>query len=388
MIKALIRRFVPNHEQVKDKQVRERYSVLAGVLGMGGNILLFVLKLTIGILMNSISILSDAFNNLSDMGSSIVMIFSAKMSNKRPDKEHPFGHGRIEYLASLAVAVLILVVGVELLKSSVEKIFNPSALRFSGILVGILFASLLVKVWLFAANRYMGKLIQSSVLLAASKDCLNDVMATGAIVLATVIGHLTKLPLDGYLGAGVALLILWGGIGILRDVIDNLLGKPPEPELVKAIETQILAGNGVEGVHDLMVHDYGPGRVFASVHAEVRHDADMISVHEVIDAIEQQVFRDLGVTLVIHMDPILVNCERTNFLKQEVLRVIQNMDAAYTIHDFRVTDGENRINLIFDLVVPVETTVEQRKALTEQICQSLKERDSRYCCVIQIDNAY
>lgn len=388
MMKALIRRFVPNYEQVTDKQVRERYSVLAGILGIMGNALLFVLKLTIGILMNSISIISDAFNNLSDMGSSVVMIFSAKMSNKKPDKEHPFGHGRIEYLASLAVAVLILVVGVELLKSSVEKIFDPSALRFNPILVGILLASLLVKVWLFAANRYMGKQIQSGVLLAAARDCLNDVMATGAIVVATVIGHLTGLPLDGYLGAGVALLILWGGICIIRDVIDNLLGKPPEPELVQEIERFILAGDGVEGVHDLMVHDYGPGRIFASVHAEVQHDADMIYVHEVIDAIEQQVFRDLGVTLVIHMDPILVNCERTNFLKQEVLQVIQNIDPVYTIHDFRVTDGENRINLIFDLVVPVETSTEQRKALTDNICQSLKERDSRYWCVIQIDNAY
>ncbi len=388
MIKALIRRFVPNYKQIKDKQVRERYAVLAGILGMCGNALLFVLKLTIGILMNSISIISDAFNNLSDMGSSVVMIFSAKMSNKHPDKEHPFGHGRIEYLASLAVAVLILVVGVELLKSSVEKIFNPSALRFNASLVAILLASLLVKVWLFVANRYMGKQIQSGVLLATSKDCLNDVMATGAIVVATIIGHVTGLPLDGYLGAGVALLILWGGIGIIRDVIDNLLGKPPEPELVQEIEQLILAGDGVEGVHDLMVHDYGPGRIFASVHAEVQHDADMISVHEVIDAIEQQVFRDLGVTLVIHMDPILVNCERTNFLKQEVLQVIHNIDPVYTIHDFRVTDGENRINLIFDLVVPVETPAAQRKALTETIGQSLKERDARYWCVIQIDNAY
>ena len=388
MIKFLIRRFVPNYEHVKEKQVRERYAVVAGILGIMGNALLFVLKLTIGILMNSISVISDAFNNLSDMGSSVVMIFSAKMSNKKPDKEHPFGHGRIEYLASLAVAVLILVVGVELIKSSVEKIVHPTALRFNPILVGILLASLLVKVWLFVVNRYMGKQIQSGVLLATAKDCLNDVMATGAIVAATVIGHLTGLPLDGYLGAGVALLILWGGIGIIRDVIDNLLGKPPERELVQEIEQMILAGEGVEGVHDLMVHDYGPGRVFASVHAEVQHDADMISVHEVIDAIEQQVFRDLGVTLVIHMDPILVNCERTNFLKQEVLQVVQAIDTVYTIHDFRVTDGENRINLIFDLVVPVETSTAQRKALTETICQSLKERDSRYCCVIQIDNAY
>lgn len=388
MIQALIRRFVPNYEQIKDKHVRERYAVLAGVLGMCGNGVLFVLKLTIGILMNSISILSDAFNNLSDMGSSVVLIFSAKISNKHPDKEHPFGHGRMEYLASLAVAVLILVVGVELLKSSVEKIFNPSALRFNAILVGILVASLFVKIWLFAVNRYMGSRIQSGVLLATSKDCLNDVMATGVIIVATVVGHLTHLSLDGYLGACVALLILWGGVGIIRDVIDNLLGKPPEPELVQEIEKLILSGDGVEAVHDLMVHDYGPGRVFASVHAEVRHDADMISVHEVIDGIEQQVFHNLGVTLVIHMDPILANCERTNFLKQEVLQAVHAINPVYTIHDFRVTDGENRINLIFDLVVPVETSVAQRKALTETICQSLKEQDPRYWCVIQIDNAY
>ncbi len=388
MIKFLIRRFVPNYEQVQDKQVRERYAVLAGGLGMCGNAVLFVLKLIIGISMNSISVISDAFNNLSDMGSSVVMIFSAKMSNKRPDKEHPFGHGRVEYLASLAVAVLILVVGVELMKSSVEKIFSPSSLHFNVILVGILLASLLVKVWLFVANRYMGRRIQSGVLLATAKDCLNDVMATGAIVIATIIGHLTKLPLDGYLGAGVALWILWGGIGIIRDVIDNLLGKAPEHELVQKIERLVLAGDGVEGVHDLMVHDYGPGRIFASVHAEVRADADVVYIHEVIDATEQQAMQELGIPLVIHMDPISMNCERTNALKHDVMGVVAALDPACTIHDFRVTDGENRINLIFDLVVPVETTAERRKALTDCICQSLKAQDSRYWCVIQIDNAY
>ena len=276
----------------------------------------------------------------------------------------------------------------ELIQSSVKKIFHPAALRFSPVLVGILLASLLVKVWLFVANRYMGKQIQSGVLLATGKDCLNDVMATGAIVVATVVGHLTGVSLDGYLGAGVALLILWGGIGIVRDVIDNLLGKPPAHELVQEIEQLILAGEGVNGVHDLMVHDYGPGRVFASVHAEVQHDADMVDVHEVIDTIEQQVFQQLGVTLVIHMDPTPASCDRIGCLKQEVLQVVQAIDPVYTIHDFRVTEGENRINLIFDLVVPAETSNERRKALTENICQSLKERDPRYCCVIQIDNAY
>lgn len=388
MIRSIVRRFVPHADQVTDKDVRERYAVLAGVLGVCGNGVLFALKLVIGILMNSISIMSDAFNNLSDMGSSLVMIFSAKISNKRPDKEHPFGHGRAEYLASLAVACLILVVGVELLKSSVEKIFSPSSLRFNPILVGILLASLLVKVWLFYCNRYMGRQIHSGVLLAASRDCLNDVMATGVIIIATVVCHWTGLPLDGYLGAGVALLILWGGIGIIRDVIDDLLGKPPEPELVQQIETILLNCDGVKGVHDLMVHDYGPGRIFASVHAEVPDDADVVHIHEVIDATEQQVFRELGVTLVIHMDPISVNCERTNELRNDVLQVIAALEPACTIHDFRVTDGENRINLIFDLVVPVETTPERRKALTDQISQSLKERDSRYWCVIQIDNAY
>ncbi len=388
MIQWIIRRFVPNHEQVTDKAVRERYAVVAGILGVCGNAILFGLKLVIGLFMNSISIMSDAFNNLSDMGSSFVMIFSAKMSNKRPDKEHPFGHGRIEYLASLAVAVLILVVGVELLKSSVAKIFHPSPLRFNPILIGILVASLLVKIWLFYGNRFMGRRIQSNVLLATSKDCLNDVLATGVIIVATVVGHFTGWPLDGYLGAAVALLILWGGIGIIRDVIDDLLGKPPSPELVKQIEALVMENDCVEGVHDLMVHDYGPGRIFASVHAEVRDDGDVVYIHEVIDATEQKVAKELGITLVVHMDPISMNCQRTNELKQEVLQVIETLETICSIHDFRVTDGENRINLIFDLVVPVETSPEQRKALTDTICQSLRQRDPRFRCVIQIDNAY
>lgn len=388
MIKLLIRRFIPDYANVEDQKVRERYGVLGGTLGILCNALLFAVKLAIGALMNSIAIISDAFNNLSDMGSSLVAIIGAKMSNRRPDREHPFGHGRIEYISSLIVSFIIMLVGLELLRSSFDKLLHPEAVEFSWLLVGILCLSMLVKVWMFLYNRYLGRAIDSTVLVATAFDSLNDVYATGAVVLSTIVGYFFNFPIDGAIGLAVSALVIYTGFGIAKDTIGVLLGTPPSPELVKALEAEVMAGEGIVGVHDLIVHDYGPGRIMASVHAEVPDNADIVRVHEVIDAIEQKIYRDLDVHIVIHMDPISVNNERTDSIRSTVLEVVTGINKDFTIHDFRLTDGENRINLIFDLVVPCEMTQEERDKTVALIGQRLAEKDSRYRTVIQVDNAY
>ena len=339
--------------------------------------------------MNSIAVISDAFNNLSDMGSSLVTIIGTKLSGKRPDKEHPFGHGRLEYISSLIVSFIILLMGFELLKSSAVKIFRPEEVNFSLPLIIILSLSVLVKVWLYFSGSYMGSKINSSTLKAAARDSLNDVIATGAVIITTVIGQFVRLPaLDGIVGTAVALLIMKTGFDIARDTVGILLGSPADSELVSAISSAVLKGEGITGVHDLIVHDYGPGRVMASIHAEVPDDSDIVAVHEVIDAVEKNIETQLGIHMVIHMDPVSVSCERTNKIKEQVCKAVAEADPEYSIHDFRIVDGENRINLIFDMVVPYGISDERLEDDLDRIKQSLSDTDGRYNCVIQIDNQY
>ncbi len=388
MIRFLVKKFVPDYENVSDKRVRERYSVLSGTVGIFCNFLLFLLKLTTGLMMNSIAILSDGFNNLSDIGSSVVSVIGAKMSNKSPDHEHPFGHGRVEYVASLIVSFLILMVGVELCKGSVEKIIHPQSVTVYPVAIVLLAASILIKVWMFSYNRYLGKRINSGLLYATARDSLNDVISTGAVLVSTVIGLFLPFSIDGYVGVAVSLLILRSGYDIARDTISLLLGTPPDKETVDRLSEIVLSGEQIVGMHDLIVHNYGPGRVMASVHAEVPSDADMIAVHEEIDALEQLANREMGILLVIHMDPILVNCERTHNLRQMADEICKSVDSRFSIHDFRITDGENRVNLIFDLVVPHTFDETKKKETAEEISRLLQQRDERYRAVIQIDTLY
>lgn len=388
MIKAVIKQFIPEYHNTKDRNVRERYCVLAGALGILCNLVLFAVKLTIGRLMNSISILSDAFNNLSDMGSSVISILGAKMSNRRPDREHPFGHGRMEYIASFLVACIIFIVGFELLRSSIDKILHPEPVRFSVVLVVILSLSLLVKLWMFSYNRYMGKQIDSTVLRAAASDSLNDVAATAAVIVATVVGNFVAFPIDGIMGVLVSVLIMRSGFQIAKEVADRLLGQRPDPALVKELSDRILSYDGIIGIHDMIVHNYGPGRNFASVHAEVSDDCDIIKIHEIIDAAEQAIFRETGVEIVIHMDPVSLNSPETQELKKLVVQIISEIDPALTIHDFRITKGQSRINVIFDLVVPIEATPARRKEITSQIAERLRAADPRYTAVIQVDTSF
>ena len=387
MIKAVIKQFIPEYHNTKDRNVRERYCVLAGALGILCNLVLFAVKLTIGRLMNSISILSDAFNNLSDMGSSVISILGAKMSNRRPDREHPFGHGRMEYIASFLVACIIFIVGFELLRSSVDKILHPEPVRFSVVLVVILSLSLLVKLWMFSYNRYMGKQIDSTVLRAAASDSLNDVAATAAVIVATVVGNFVAFPIDGIMGVLVSVLIMRSGFQIAKEVADRLLGQRPDPALVKELSDRILSYDGIIGIHDMIVHNYGPGN-FASVHAEVSDDCDIIKIHEIIDAAEQAIFRETGVEIVIHMDPVSLNSPETQELKKLVVQIISEIDPALTIHDFRITKGQSRINVIFDLVVPIEATPARRKEITSEIAVRLRAADPRYTAVIQVDTSF
>ncbi|MCI8497064.1 MAG: cation transporter [Clostridiales bacterium] len=388
MIRLLVSRFIRNAEDVQDKHVREQYGVLSGVLGVLCNTLLFLTKLTIGILMNSIAIISDAFNNFSDMGSSLVSIISAKMSNKRPDKEHPFGHGRIEYVSSFIIAFLIMMVGLELAKSSIDKMLHPQPVEFSWVLTGILSLSILIKVWMYVYNRYLGRTISSSVLLATARDSLNDVIATSAVIVSTVIGAFVSFPVDGIIGLLVSGLVLYTGFDIAKETVGVLLGSPPSKELVESIRREVMSNEDIKGIHDLIVHDYGPGRVMASLHAEVPDDINIVKIHEVIDETEQRVRRDMGIELVIHMDPIAQNCEETEHFKKIAEEAVHMAGEDLTFHDFRIVKGENRINLIFDLVIPYSYSPKQGEAACEEIENLIQQKDSRCHTVIQVDHSY
>lgn len=388
MIKLLIKKFVKNYENVSDKNVRENYGVLGGALGIVCNLFLFILKIAIGLIMNSIAIISDAVNNLSDMASSIITIISSKMSNMRADKEHPFGHGRIEYIASMIVAFIIVLVGFELFKTSIGKILAPSPVSFSWSLFIILFASILVKVWMYSYNKYIGNKINSSIMIATSKDSLNDCIATSAVIISVFVGRFTSFPVDGVMGVLVSALIMYTGIGVAREIINLLIGTPPSKEFINKISDFVMTADGIVGTHDFIAHDYGPNAVFASIHAEVPDDINIVKIHEVIDDIEKRAFEEFGVLLVIHMDPISLNCEKTNTAREKVKEVVLEINPEFSIHDFRMVDGENNINLIFDLVVPIEMKPEERTEVLNILSDKVKEIDNRYNIVVQIDNMY
>ena len=304
MIRAIIKMFIKNHWDITDTSVREAYGVLAGVLGILCNLVLFGVKLATGLFIDSIAVISDAFNNLSDLGSSLVAILGAKLSSQPPDKEHPYGHGRLEYIASLVVAFIIFGMGIQILRSSVEKVIAPKAVLFSPLSLGLLFGSILVKIWMYSYNRYIGKAINSGVNKAVARDSLNDAFATGAVIVGTVLGRYVNFPVDGILGLIISLLIIYTGFGIAKDSVNLLLGVPPDPRLVESICSLVLKGKNIKGVHDLIVHDYGPGRVIASIHAEVSHALDIMDIHSEIDEIEQRIEDQLGINIVIHMDPV------------------------------------------------------------------------------------
>lgn len=388
MIKFIIKIFIKDYEKTENEEIRTKYGTLAGIIGIVLNFALFIIKLLAGIMVNSIAIISDSFNNLSDMGSSAVSAVGIKLSNRKPDKEHPFGHGRIEYISALIVAFIILLVGFELFKGSVEKIISPQEIKLSFVPMFILSLSILVKLWMFSYNRYIGKKINSEVIKATAQDSLNDCIATIVIIFATLLGGYVNFPVDGIFGCLVSLMICFTGFSVAKNTVGILLGAPPKPETVKEISDIILSQNKIIGIHDLIVHDYGPGRIMASVHAEVPNDANIEEIHEIIDKTEKHIEEKLGVHIVIHMDPISVNCERTNEIKETVIRIVKSINKEFDIHDFRMTDGQSNINLIFDLEVPCEMEQKERDEALSKIKTLLKEKDERYSAVIMVDNKY
>ena len=399
MIKLLVKKFIKNYNDVKNPTVREKYGVLGGVLGIICNIVLFIVKLVIGLALNAIAIMSDAFNNLTDSFSSIVSIISAKMSNKKPDKDHPFGHGRIEYISTLIVSFIIVIVGFELLTTSIEKLIDGIKGNTSTIELGmpfiismvILTLSLLVKLWMYSYNKYLAKKIDSSVLLATSADSISDVLTSFSIIIATVVGGLLLKDkyfyLDSLMGIVVSVIICINGFKIVLETIQDLLGRPATKEQLQELEEIIMSSDEILGIHDLIIHDYGPGRKFASVHAEVKSNSDFIKVHEIIDEIEQICYGKTGVELVIHMDPIDTTCEDVIEANAIVSSIVNQFDEL-SYHDLRITRGENNINIIFDLVVPFSYNNEQLKEIVSTIKTKAKEANNKYSLVIKIDRPY
>ena len=387
MISVLAKWLIPNREQVEDGAVRRAWGALCGFVGIGLNILLFAGKLAAGTLSGSIAITADAFNNLSDAGSSVVTLLGFRLAGKKPDAGHPFGHGRLEYVSGLIVAGLILLMGAELAKSSVDKILHPEAVTFSWLAAGILLASIGVKLYMYLYNRAVGKKIKSAAMSATAADSLSDTAATSAVLLAMVIGKLTDVQLDGWVGLVVALFILWSAVQAARDTISPLLGQAPDPMLVKEIESLVMAHDTVVGIHDLVVHDYGPGRCIISLHAEVPADEQVLELHDVIDNIEEELAQKLHCEAVIHMDPVVVGDPTVTALHQQVAALVKTIDPRITIHDFRMVPGQTHTNLIFDAVIPFDERL-TRQQVADRIRQMVSEMEGDYRAVVKVENSY
>lgn len=388
MTDFLVHKFVRNYEQTEDVQVRTSYGVLSSIVGIFCNVLLFAAKFLIGALMHSISVMADGFNNLSDAASSIISFVGVKMAEKPADEEHPFGHGRIEYIAALVVAFLVIEVGFSFLKSSIGKLKNPEEITFELVPFLILVLSIGVKLWLAYFNRKLGKKIDSKVMLATAADSMGDVITTSATILSILVCTFTGFNIDAIAGLVVSLIVMWAGVGIAKDTLEPLIGQAADPELAAKIKQEVESYEGIAGTHDLIVHNYGPNRSMASIHAEVPRDIDIEASHEIIDRIEREVSKKLGIFLVIHMDPVEVRDERVLAVKETLEKVVKDLDPETTFHDFRMVWGEKRINLIFDVLVPFSYDKEKQKNLEKQIARCMSEVDSRYQCVITVEKSF
>jgi len=384
----LVRVFIRDREKVQDEKVRMAYGVLASIVGICCNFLLFAVKLTGGLLMNSISVMADAFNNLSDAASSIISFVGVKLAGRPADADHPFGHGRYEYIAALIVAFLVLEVGFSCLKSSVEKVLHPESIHFDWAIVALLAFSIIVKIWMAFFNRRLGKRIHSKVMEATAADSLGDVLVTSATVLSLLIGKWTGFLVDGYMGVIVSLVVLFAGFNIAKDTLEPLLGEAIDPEVYDKITAKVEGYDGILGSHDLIVHNYGPTHSMATIHAEVSNESDIESAHELIDRIEREVLRDLNIFLVIHMDPVEVHDASVLEHKKMVAEIVKKLEPDASIHDFRLINGKEQINLIFDLVVPYSYKQEQEMELVNQIMELVRQQDARCICVMHLENSF
>ncbi|CDC29632.1 cation diffusion facilitator family transporter [Faecalibacterium sp. CAG:82] len=388
MTQFLIRCFIKRPDDVKDAAVRTAYGNLASLVGMACNILLCIGKLLAGTLFGSIAIMADALNNLSDASSNVVSLIGFRLAAKAPDAEHPYGHARYEYLAGLVVSVTILAIGFSLLKESALKVLHPTPVAFSWLSIGVLAASILVKLWLSGFNRAVGKKINSETLMATAADSRNDVLTTGAVLLSTILCSLTGYGIiDGIMGVGVAAFILWSGWGLVMDTLSPLLGESPSPELVEHIERTVMSYPGVLGVHDLMVHDYGPGHQFASLHVEFPAETDPLTAHDVIDNIENDFLKKDRLQVTIHYDPIVTADASVGVLRARLKEHARQLDPRLSIHDLRIVPGDSHTNVLFDLVFPAGYTGDIDQMLAK-MCQFVKEQDPKYCCVVKVEQSY
>ncbi len=383
----LIKLFIRDSENVNDMRVRNAYGTLGSITGITVNLFLAVIKYFAGIVSGSISITADAVNNLSDAGASIISLAGVKMSSKPADKDHPYGHGRAEYVAALAVSFVVLLMGIELFRSSVDKIINPVPVKYSTVSLVILIVSILAKLWLGFFNRKLGLKINSAPMLAVMKDSFSDCLATAVALTALVVSAFSEINIDGYLGLIVALFVFIAGINILKDTMDDLLGKPADKEFTEKIEQTILSYEKIVGVHDLIIHDYGPGRKFASAHAEVSSRGDIMDIHDVIDLIERDILSEYGLVISIHTDPIVTDDERINSLKKMTENIVREISEEMSLHDFRVVDGPTHTNLIFDLIVPHRFKMSNDE-IRKTIENKLSKIDERYFIVITVEHAF
>lgn len=387
MTQFLIRLFIKDPEDILNPTIREKYGLLGSFVGIFCNILLFIFKLIVGILSNSVSITADAINNLSDAASSVVTLVGFKLSSKPADEDHPFGHARVEYVAGLVISFIIIFLGLQLAGSSISKIFSPTPLNVSWLTVIVLTASILMKLWMSVFNRCLGKKINSTTLNATATDSLNDVIATSSVLVSMGIFYFTSINLDGFIGLIVACFIIYSGINVIKETVNPLLGEAPTAELVATIHAKILTYDGVLGLHDLMVHNYGPNRCFASVHVEVSAAEDILESHDLIDRIERDFALELGIHLVIHLDPIIKDDAVSDALQSLILNILQEIDPILSIHDFRFVQGVTHTNLIFDITVPPEFKTSDRE-LAYLIDKKVKEQDPSFHSVITIDRNY
>ncbi len=388
MTELLIRLFIKEKEQTAKPSVRQAYGVMAGIVCIAANILLSAAKFAIGALSGSLAIQADAVNNLSDVGSSAVMIFGAKAANKPADREHPYGHARMEYVVSFGIAFLILTVGASLAKESIGKILVPEPVEYSIAMLAVLAVSILIKLWMGSFTARIGKRINSKTMSAASADSLCDVIATGTILASSLVGYFLHVNLDGYMGLAAALFVLWSGIGIIRDTIGPMLGEAPDKELLQKLTKRIMSYEGIIGLHDILLHSYGPGRYMASAHAEVRSDCDLVAIHEIIDRAEREIGAEMGILLTLHLDPLEVDNQKLIAVRSRVADVIMGLEENVMFHDFRMVSGENSTNLIFDIVVPPGMTAEKIALAKKKIAEGAAALDPAYHCVITVDFDY
>lgn len=385
----LVKRFVKNSENVSDIKVRESYANLAGIVGILTNSILFIIKLSVGLLSNSVSILADAFNNLSDAASSIITIIGFKMANKPADAEHPFGHGRIEYITAMIVSFMVMLVGLQFIKTSFERIINPSAVTFELIPFILLLISIGFKFWLSIFNKSIGNKINSSTLKATATDAMGDVFTSTTVVISFLISKFTTIPIDGYIGIVVALAIVYSGFSLIKETLSPLLGEPPDPVLVSNITDMVMSYDNITGIHDLIVHNYGPGRIMASIHAEIPSNIDIMEIHHIIDTAEREISKKLNIYLVIHMDPICIDTDEIIEARKIVEDVLRKYEEIKSFHDFRIIGEHDYKNLIFDIEVSPEYLNHQNDSavLISKIENDIKAKSPEYRCVITVDLA-